>query len=140
MKLNHIALFSKDIEADRKMFETYFGLKTLVDRHSMIVIMQDDQGLIVMLNHLENKLNNFAYPTDFDIMHIGFIQESPEAVNGVHARLSADGWETQEPHHYHGAWSFYFRSKGGFVIEVATLTPVRPEEAYHPKPENESRS
>lgn len=131
MKLNHIALFSQEIEADRIMFEKYFGLKTLIDRHSMIVIMQDDDGLVVMLNHLEKKLEGFHYPKNFDIMHIGFIQESRETVNAVHDRFVADEWETQPPHDYHGAWAFYFRAKGGFVVEVTTRTPIRPEEAFH---------
>ena len=53
------------------------------------------------------------------------------AVDALHARLSGDGWETHAPHEAHGAWSFYFRAKGGYFVEVTTLTPIRPEEAYH---------
>lgn len=130
MKLNHINLYSHDTEADRVMFERYFGLRTLVVRGKKMAIMQDDEGLVLIVNHFENKLDGFAYPERLDILHIGFIQASREAVDAIHARLSRDGWETQAPHGAHGAWSFYFRAKGGYFIEVTTVTSVRPGEVY----------
>ncbi|MCP1229191.1 VOC family protein [Acetobacter fabarum] len=131
MKLNHINLYSHDTEADRAMFELYFGLRTLVVRGTKMAIMQDDEGLVLILNHFVGKLGRFGYPEQLDILHIGFIQDTRDAVDALYARLSGDGWETQVPHNAHGAWSFYFRAKGGYFIEVTTLTPVRPEEAYH---------
>ncbi len=131
MKLNHINLYSRDTEADRAMFEHYFGLRTLVVRGTKMAIMEDDDGLVLIVNHFENKLDGFDYPKSLDILHIGFIQESRDAVDAMYARLSEDGWETQAPRDAHGAWSFYLRAKGGYFIEVTTLTPVRPEEAYH---------
>ena len=124
MKLNHINLYSHDTEADRAMFEHYFGLRTLVVRGTKMAIMQDDDGLVLIVNHFENKLDGFEYPKQLDILHVGFIQESRDAVDALHARLSGDGWETQAPHEAHGAWSFYFRAKGGYFIEVTTLTPI----------------
>ncbi len=131
MKLNHINLYSHDTEADRTMFEQYFGLRTLVVRGTKMAIMQDDDGLVLIVNHFDSKLDGFDYPKSLDILHIGFIQESREAVDAMYVRLSEDGWETQTPHETHGAWSFYFRAKGGYLIEVTTLTPVRSEEVYH---------
>ncbi|GBQ88920.1 hypothetical protein AA23498_0492 [Acetobacter nitrogenifigens DSM 23921 = NBRC 105050] len=130
MKLNHINLYSHDTDADRAMFEQYFGLRTLVVRGTKMVIMQDDDGLVLIVNHFENKLEGFGYPQQLDILHIGFIQKSRDAVDALYKRLSGDGWEAQAPRNAHGAWSFYFRAKGGYFIEVTTLTPVRSEEAY----------
>lgn len=130
MKLNHINLYSHDTEADRAMFEQYFDLHTLVVRGSKMAIMQDNDGLVLIVNHFENKLDGFDYPRQFDILHIGFIQTSREDVDALYKRLSTDGWEVQAPRNAHGAWSFYFRAKGGYFIEVTTLTPVRTEEAY----------
>ena len=132
MKLNHLALFSRDTQADRLMFERHFGLRTLVDRNSTVIIMQDDNGFILMLNHFEKKLEGCDYPEKFDITHVGFIQENRDQVGALHKSLVAEGWETQAPHDYHGAWTFYFRAKGGFWVEVATRTPVPPEEAIAP--------
>ena len=130
MKLNHINLYSHDTEADRAMFEQYFGLRTLVVRGTKMAIMQDNDGLVLIVNHFENKLDGFDYPRQFDILHIGFIQKSREDVDALYRRLSEDGWEVQVPRDAHGAWSFYFRAKGGYFIEITTLTPVRPVEAY----------
>ncbi|WP_072573870.1 VOC family protein [Granulibacter bethesdensis] len=129
MKLNHINLYSHDTEADRAMFERYFGLRTLVVRGNKMAIMQDDGGLVLIVNHFETKREGFDYPGQLDILHIGFIQETREAVDAMYVRLREDGWETQMPHDAHGAWCFYFRAKGGYFIEVTTLTPVHPREA-----------
>ncbi|GJE70207.1 VOC family protein [Methylorubrum podarium] len=130
MKLNHINLYSHDIAADRAMFEHYFGLRTLVVRGDVMAIMQDDDGLVLIVNHFEKKREGFDYPEQLDILHIGFIVESREAVDALHAGLSTDGWAAQAPHDTHGAWSFYFRAKGGYFVEVTTRTPIRPEEAW----------
>lgn len=73
MKLNHINLYSHDTEADRAMFERYFGLRKLVVRGTKMAIMQDDNGLVLIVNHFESKLDGFDYPKSLDIMHIGFI-------------------------------------------------------------------
>lgn len=95
--------------------------------------MQDDDGLVLIINRFDHKLDGFEYPHELDILHIGFIQESREAVDDIYARLVADGWEVQAPRNFHGAWAFYLKAKGGYFIEVATLTPIRSEEAYRAK-------
>ncbi|GBR49776.1 hypothetical protein AA106556_2124 [Neokomagataea tanensis NBRC 106556] len=113
------------------MFERYFGLHTLVLRGPKMAIMQDDNGLVLILNHFESKLSGFNYPKSFDVLHIGFIRDSREAVDALYSRLNKDGWDVQAPHNTHGAWAFYFKAKGGYFVEVTTLTPIRPEEVYH---------
>jgi catechol 2,3-dioxygenase-like lactoylglutathione lyase family enzyme len=124
MKLNHFTLPSIDIPADRAMFERYFGLRCLVTRGSGLVVMQDDDDTVLVLTNFPRKRGSFAYPEDSDVQHIGFIQETREAVDAVHARLVADGWDPPAPRDYHGAWTFYFKAKGGYFIEVTTPTPV----------------
>lgn len=126
MKLNHVNLTSIDVPADRAMFETYFGLRCLVERGKALVVLQDDDGMIVVLNDFARERAGFAYPDNSDVLHVGFIRETPEAVDAMHARLVADGWDAPAPRNYHGAWTFYFKAKGGYFIEVATQTPIRP--------------
>jgi len=91
---------------------------------------REENALVLIVNHFDNKLEDFDYPRQFDILHIGFIQKSREDVDALYEHLSADGWEVQAPRNVHGAWSFYFRAKGGYFIEVTTLTPVSPVEVY----------
>ncbi|MCJ2085010.1 VOC family protein [Methylobacterium sp. E-005] len=130
MKLNHINLTSTDVPADVSMFETYFGLRTLVMRgKALAVIHDDDDGMLLVLNDFAKKRGSFAYPENSDVHHIGFIQDSREEVDALNARLKADGWDVPEPRDYHGAWTFYFKAKGGYFIEVATRTQLRRAEA-----------
>jgi catechol 2,3-dioxygenase-like lactoylglutathione lyase family enzyme len=124
MKLNHINLTTTDIASDRAMFERYFGMRCLVARGKALIVMEDDDGMVVVLNNFARKRGSFAYPEDYDVLHVGFIQETRAAVDAMHARLVADGWDIQAPHNYHGAWTFYFKAKGGYFIEVTTPTPL----------------
>ncbi|MCJ2072586.1 VOC family protein [Methylobacterium sp. J-030] len=129
MKLNHINLTSIDVPADVAMFETYFGLRTSVARGKALAVMHDDDGMLLVVNDFAKKRGNFAYPEDSDVHHIGFIQDSREQVDALNTRLKADGWDVPEPRDYHGAWTFYFKAKGGYFIEVATQTQLRHSEA-----------
>lgn len=121
MRLNHINLFSSDVVADRAMFETYFGLQTLHVQGETLAVMRDDADMLFVLNTF-GKSDGFAYPANFIKHHIGFIQESRDDVDALNARLKTDGWDVQEPREFHGAWTFYFKAKGGYFIEVATDT------------------
>jgi hypothetical protein len=91
MKLNHVNLTSIDIPAKRAMFERYFGLRCLASRGSGLAVLEDDDGMVFVLNNFSRKRGDFAYPEDSDVLHIGFIQETREAVDAMHARLVADG-------------------------------------------------
>jgi catechol 2,3-dioxygenase-like lactoylglutathione lyase family enzyme len=122
MKLNHVNLTSVDVPADRAMFETYFGLHCSTMRGKTLAVMHDEQGMIFVLNDFAKKRGDFTYPDDSDVHHIGFIQDSKGQVDALNARLKADGWDVPEPRDYHGAWTFYFKAKGGYFVEVATET------------------
>jgi lactoylglutathione lyase len=39
----------------------------------------------------------------------------------VNQRLLDDGFDVKPPKRFHGSWTFYFRTPGGFTIEVLTL-------------------
>ena len=122
MKLNHLNLTSIDVRADRAMFETYFGLRCSVMRGKALAVLHDPDGMRLVLNDFATKRGDFRYPDDSDVHHIGFIQESRDRVDALNARLRADGWDVPAPRDHHGAWTFYVRAKGGYVIEVATET------------------
>ncbi len=103
------------------MFKTYFGLRTLHSQGESLAVMRDDGDMLFVLNRF-GKGDGFAYPDNFIKHHVGFIQKNREDVNALNSRLKADGWTVQEPRDYHGAWTFYFKAKGGYFIEVATDT------------------
>jgi hypothetical protein len=39
-------------------------------------------------------------------------------VDEIYARLKADGFDAEPPREFHGAWTFYLRAPGGFLVEV----------------------
>jgi catechol-2,3-dioxygenase len=115
MKLNHLNLTVTDVPGTRELLERYFGLRILGGNDNL-ALLSDDNGLVLTLTSM--KIGNeteVRYPATF---HIGFAQESEERVNEINRRLKEDGFEVPPPSRQHGAWTFYFRAPGGFMIEV----------------------
>lgn len=112
MKLNHLNLTVTDVPGTRRLFETYFGLTGLEQGSSETfdAVFDDDGSVITLMKGAEA-----SYPKTF---HVGFIQESEERVNEINRRLKGDGFDVKPPKRFHGAWTFYFRAPGGFMIEV----------------------
>jgi catechol 2,3-dioxygenase-like lactoylglutathione lyase family enzyme len=76
--------------------------------------MVDESGFIFTLSNFD-KAEKVEYPGAF---HIGFTQESREEVDEMHKRLTSAGFDAEPPREFHGAWTFYFRAPGGFLVEV----------------------
>ena len=60
-------------------------------------------------------MTTVEYPGAF---HIGFMQDSRERVDEIYHRLKTDGFEAEPPKEFHGAWTFYLKAPGGFLLEV----------------------
>jgi catechol 2,3-dioxygenase-like lactoylglutathione lyase family enzyme len=115
MKLNHLNLTVPDVPRTREFFETYFGFQCLLEKgRDALAVLADESGFILSLNNF-GKASEVEYPGAF---HIGFMQESRERVDEIHERLKAGGFDADPPREFHGAWTFYFRAPGGFLVEV----------------------
>jgi catechol 2,3-dioxygenase-like lactoylglutathione lyase family enzyme len=115
MTLNHLNLTVPDVARTREFLETYFGLRCIASRgRDALAVLSDDSGFILTLNNFE-KATEVEYPGAF---HIGFIQENRERVDEIYQRLKSAGLELEPPREFHGAWTFYFRAPGGFLVEV----------------------
>jgi catechol 2,3-dioxygenase-like lactoylglutathione lyase family enzyme len=115
MRLNHLNLTVPDVQQTREFFETYFGFRCLTERgRGALVVLADESGFILSLNNLD-KADKVEYP---GIFHIGFMQESRERVDEIYQRLTSGGFDAEPPREFHGAWTFYFRAPGGFLVEV----------------------
>ena len=111
MKLNHLNLTVDNVPAAQGIFETYFGLTTMLNREDDFAAMYDDNGSVLTLM----KGKKVSYPGTF---HVGFMQESEERVNEINRHLKDGGYDVDPPGKLHGAWTFYFRTPGGITIEV----------------------
>ena len=119
MKLNHINLPVMDIAVSRDFFTRYFGMKTVMElRGNFLAVLHDDGGMVLNLSHFDKKATEIAYHKDF---HIGFFLDSTAEVDAKHAEMVADGLDAPAPHRLQGRYGFYYRSPGGFDVEVAWL-------------------
>lgn len=115
MKLNHLNLSVTDVGAARQFLETYFHLHGAGGNEN-IGFLRDDNGMVLTLTHMNlGGETEVRYPQTF---HIGFTQETEDAVNDINARLKADGYDVPPPSRQHGSWTFYFEAPGGYVVEV----------------------
>jgi lactoylglutathione lyase len=115
MVLNHLNLTVPDVPQTRGFFETYFGFRCVAERgRDALAVLIDESGFVLTLNNFD-KVEQVEYPGAF---HIGFMQSSRERVDEIYHRLKADGVEAEPPKEFHGAWTFYFRAPGGFLVEV----------------------
>jgi catechol 2,3-dioxygenase-like lactoylglutathione lyase family enzyme len=115
MALNHLNLTVPDVPQTRTFFETYFGFRCIAQRESdTLVVLVDESGFVLTLNNF-GKAAEVVYPGAF---HVGFRQNSRDQVDAFYQRLKSDGFDMKPPHEFHGAWTFYFRAPGGFLVEV----------------------
>jgi catechol 2,3-dioxygenase-like lactoylglutathione lyase family enzyme len=115
MRLNHLNLTVPNVSETRDFFERYFGFRRIMERGpDTLAVLIDESGFVLTLNNF-GKATEVAYPGAF---HVGFMQESRERVDEIHERLKADGVDVQPAREFHGAWTFYFRAPGGFLVEV----------------------
>jgi catechol 2,3-dioxygenase-like lactoylglutathione lyase family enzyme len=115
MRLNHLNLTVPDVPATRDLFENHLGFRCIASRgRDTLAVMVDESGFVLTLNNFE-KAESVEYPSAF---HVGFLQESRAQVDALHARLTAAGFAAEPPREFHGAWTFYFRAPGGFVVEI----------------------
>jgi catechol 2,3-dioxygenase-like lactoylglutathione lyase family enzyme len=115
MALNHLNLTVPDVSQTRAFFETFFGFRCIAEpQGEALVVLVDESGFILTLNNF-GEAGEEVYP---GIFHVGFRQDRREQVDAIHQRLMAAGFKMKPPHEFHGAWTFYFRAPGGFLVEV----------------------
>jgi lactoylglutathione lyase len=115
MVLNHLNLTVPDVRQTREFFETYFGYQCIAVRgREALAVLTDESGFVLTLNNFDNAAE-VEYPGAF---HIGFMQQSRQQVDLMYERLKSAGLAAEPPKEFHGAWTFYFRAPGGFLVEV----------------------
>jgi lactoylglutathione lyase len=138
-RLNHIDLVVANVAENRAFFEKYFGFKCIVSVGDDLAVMTDGTDFSLVLSGPEvaaeigqiqrtgkadpmdkgpggaDAKKPIEYPAGF---HIGFHQDSKEAVDEMYKKLKEGGVAVEKPQEYHGAWTFYVRAPGGYYVEV----------------------
>ena len=119
MRLNHLNLSVTDVPASVAMFETYFGFtRSDMPVNEHMAFLHDESGFLLSMF----RAKDVDYPKSF---HIGFMQDSPEQVHAIRAKLLEGGYAVPEPQQNHGRLTFYFDAPGGFVVEVESFIGAR---------------
>jgi catechol 2,3-dioxygenase-like lactoylglutathione lyase family enzyme len=138
-RLNHIDLVVADVAENRAFCEKHFGFKCLIEFPDKLAVLTDGTDFSLVLSSPEvaseiDRLqrNGQAGPTDkrpagADArkpieypagFHIGFHQDSKDAVDEMCKKLKAAGVAVEAPQDYHGAWTFYVKAPGAYYVEV----------------------
>lgn len=120
MNLNHLNLCVDDLAAARDLFEGCFGLRTIDQKGSALAVLTDDAGFTLVLSSAPafGATAPVAYPDGF---HVGFVLDTPDAVDRARDRIAAAGVPVdQAPRRMHGAQAFYFTALGGLLFEVSS--------------------
>lgn len=120
MKLNHINLPVRDVQATRDFFVNYFGMHSTLDIPKTMSLLSDGEGMVLNVCHFNKaETDEVHYHKDY---HVGFLVESVEEVNAAHARLVAGGLTLDQPKRREGGrYGFYYHAPGGFDVEVEWL-------------------
>jgi catechol 2,3-dioxygenase-like lactoylglutathione lyase family enzyme len=119
MKLNHINLVVTNVAEAIHFFETYFKFTCLaVKGDNLIAVLKNDDGFeLVLMSSSMNKKESLDYPENF---HIGFKQNTKEAVDDIFKKLKTNGIAPErEPGKIRGNYGFYFYFDK-IMIEIGT--------------------
>jgi catechol 2,3-dioxygenase-like lactoylglutathione lyase family enzyme len=120
--LNHINIPVFDVPEFTRFFQQAFGFRLTDQRGAgTFSVLQGEDGFILVLSH-DKHVDSKTYPALF---HIGFLQESTDAVHQLHQRLLDAGFEAPNPAKLERggprAYGFYYSAPGGVVVEVSTF-------------------
>ena len=105
MKLNHINLVVKDVEAVVNLFEKHFDFKcTETKGDNVVVILKDTDHFTLVI--MTSKNGNFKFPAAF---HVDFMQATSQEVVDIYQKLKSAGIDAgQEPRKIRDSFGFYF--------------------------------
>ena len=111
MKLNHINLVVTDVATTTTFFETHFGFKHIETKgDNVISILKNADNFTLVL--MTEKQGPIVYPKDF---HIGFMQESTDAVEAIYQQLKDAGIQVGAPRKIRASFGFYFYFDNLFI-------------------------
>ena len=115
MKINHMNLTVTDVQAARKFFEKYLGLKSMegTTDDAKFIGMLDPDGFVLTL--MQSKALKVSYPDSF---HIGFLQQGEFRTNEIYQQLIEGGFDVKPPGFYRGK-ELYINTPFGVTIQVS---------------------
>ena len=113
MRLNHLDLLARDVQALAAWFVEHFDFTRVSnDRSPAVAVLRDSGDFTLVVRRREDET---PYPAGF---HVGFYQPDVAAVHAHHARLTAAGLEVGPVAASGRGTMFYLRAPDGILVEV----------------------
>ncbi len=124
MKMNHLHLKARDLEATRRFYEKYFGFRKAFD-HEGAAFLIDDGGFLLAIFEYKKDDVQHNFP---DWFHFGFCLTEEAEVRELYGRMRADkvGFSRPLKEYDDGTVNFYCVDPAGHKVEVSW----NPEEAH----------
>lgn len=115
MKLDHIVVLVRSLEASLPWYATLLGLVGFRKRRNHV--WSSDDGLSVDLK--QAKLDTSDYERYAPgLNHLGFTATDEAALDAVRAGMAEAGFDVPDKQHFDGETATFFRDPDGMRIEV----------------------
>ena len=119
MRLHHIDLQVRDVQANVAFFQQHFGLTLHTSASSpAMAILSDSHGFILVI---QRRTDSGEYPEGF---HVGFYMEDDRAVRDLHARVREQGVDVSDVIVNNRGTSIYLRAPDGYKVEASWQRPT----------------
>lgn len=113
MKRNHLNLVVPDRDAAQELFVDIFGFMVLLRRGDALAVLTGEDGFTLVLAD-SRRFGGDGAPRYPETFHIGFLQETREAVDALYARRTTAPVELgHAPRMLHGSYGCYRTALGG---------------------------
>jgi len=113
MRLNHLDLLARDVQALAAFFVDHFDFTRLSNDRSPAVAILRDSGDFTLV--VRKRDTDTPYPEGF---HVGFYQPDVAAVHAHHARLTTAGLPVGPVEASGRGTMFYLHAPEGILVEV----------------------
>ena len=118
--LRHLALRVRDMGKARAFYEGLLGMKVVWEPDPQNVYLSSGSDNLALHEVPREERSSFRSGTDQPLDHLGFLVESPEAVEAWAKKMAGAGVTILKPprRHRDGSHSFYMADPDGNVIQI----------------------
>jgi catechol 2,3-dioxygenase-like lactoylglutathione lyase family enzyme len=126
--LRHLALRVIDLIRSRNFYEGLLGMKVVWEPDSQNVYLTSGSDNLALHEIRSEEHGAFRSGNDQPLDHLGFLVESPGAVEAMAKRMAESGVQILKPPRQHrdGSYSFYMTDPDGNVIQILYEPHISP--------------
>ena len=92
--LNHTNLTTYNVPELKEFFRAVFDFHVLEERGDKFAVLRNSDGFLLTLMHDKHMTPEQGYP---GLFHVGFLQQTEQAVNQMHEALVARNYMAPKP-------------------------------------------